>query len=168
MRHIISVLLENETGALARVTGLFAQRGYNIESLTVSVTEDDTLSRTTIITTCGDAQVEQIIKQLSKLIEVIKVVSLTEGDHVERELLLIKIHSEGAGSERAEIKRLADIFQAQIVDVTHTTYTVELVGSFAKVSRFISTLGLLKDIKILEVVRSGVLGIARGDKPFYP
>ena len=159
MRRIIAVLLENEAGALSRVTGLFAQRNYNIETLTVAPTEDATLSRLTLTTTGDDEKIEQITKQLNKLIEVIKVVDLTEGDHVERELMLIKVRAEGAA--RAELKRTADIFRGQIVDVSSTGYTVLLTGPSKKLDAFIRAIG---KTTILEVVRSGVSGLGRGEK----
>lgn len=159
MRHIISILLENEPGALARVVGLFAQRSYNIETLTVAPTEDPTLSRMTITTSGPDRVIEQITKQLNKLIEVVKLVDLTEGAHVERELMLIKVKA--AGAQRAEIKRTSDIFRGQIVDVTANVYTVQLTGSTAKLEAFIEAIG--SNI-VLETVRTGVSGIARGEK----
>ena len=159
MRHIISILLENEPGALARVVGLFAQRSYNIETLTVAPTEDPTLSRMTITTSGPDRVIEQITKQLNKLIEVVKLVDLTEGEHVERELMLIKVKA--AGAQRAEIKRTADIFRGQIVDVTANVYTVQLTGSTSKLEAFIEAIG---PNCILETVRTGVSGIARGEK----
>ena len=159
MRRIIAVLLENEAGALSRVVGLFSMRNYNIESLTVAPTDDHTLSRVTL-TTAGDAGVvEQIIKQLYKLVEVVKVMDLGEGDHIERELLLIKVRAEG--EMRQEVKRSADIFRAQIVDVTDDTYTVQLVGPTAKLDAFLAAIG---SAQILEVVRSGVSGIGRGHR----
>ncbi|MGB1236940.1 MAG: acetolactate synthase small subunit [Pseudomonadales bacterium] len=159
MRHIISVLLENEPGALSRVVGLFSQRSFNIESLTVAPTDDETLSRITITTSGEDKVVEQITKQLNKLIDVVKVVDLTEGDHIERELMLIKYKATGASRE--EIKRTADIFRGQIIDITPNTYTVQLVGSSEKLDAFIDALGTAG---LIEVVRSGVSGIARGEK----
>ena len=159
MRHIISVLLENEPGALSRVVGLFSQRGYNIESLTVAPTEDPTLSRMTLTTMGDDHKIEQITKQLNKLVEVVKVVDLSEGDHIERELMLIKVKAMGA--VRAEIKRTADIFRGQIVDVTPSTYVIQLAGASDKLDAFIEA---LSETTILEVVRSGVSGIARGEK----
>lgn len=159
MRHIIAVLLENEAGALSRVVGLFAQRNYNIESLTVAPTEDPTLSRLTLTTIGDDEKVEQIIKHLYKVVEVIKVVDLSEAEHVERELLLIKVRAEGEA--RAEIKRTADIFRGQIIDVSATNYTVQLSGPSDKLDAFIRAIG---KTTILEVVRSGVSGISRGDK----
>jgi acetolactate synthase-1/3 small subunit len=159
MRRIISVLLENEPGALSRVVGLFSQRGYNIETLTVAPTEDATLSRLTL-TTIGDEKIiEQITKHLNKLVDVVKLVDLTEGSHIEREIMLIKVRASGA--QRAEIKRCVDIFRGQIVDVTSTIYTVQLVGSSSKLDAFLESVG---DAAILEVVRSGVSGIARGEK----
>lgn len=157
MRHIISVLMENEPGALSRVVGLFSQRGYNIESLTVAATEDPTLSRMTVTTKGDDTVIEQITKQLNKLIDVVKLVDLTEGAHIERELILIKIKATGA--QRAEVKRTSDIFRGQIVDVTPSMYTVQLTGSSDKLDAFIEAIGTQA---ILEVVRSGVSGIARG------
>ena len=159
MRHIISVLVENEAGALSRLVGLFSQRGYNIETLNVAPTEDPTLSRLTLTTYGDDNKIEQITKQLNKLVEVVKVVDLSEGPHIERELMLIKVKASGAA--RAEIKRTADIFRGQIVDVTPTTYTVQLAGTTEKLDGFIDAIA---ENTILEVVRSGVSGIARGEK----
>jgi len=159
MRHIISILLENEPGALARVVGLFAQRSYNIETLTVAPTEDESLSRMTITTTGPDRVIEQITKQLNKLIAVVKLVDLTEGAHIERELMLIKVKASGA--QRAEIKRTADIFRGQIVDVTANIYTIQLTGATDKLEAFIEAIG---ENCILETVRTGVSGIARGEK----
>lgn len=158
-RRIISVLMENEAGALARVVGLFAQRGYNIDSLTVAPTEDPTLSRMTLVTEATDQVIEQITKQLHKLIEVVKLLDLTEGVHIERELLLVKVRANGA--QREEIKRTADIFRAQIIDVTSSTYTVQVAGSSDKLDAFLVALA---PAAIVEVVRSGVSGIGRGDK----
>jgi acetolactate synthase-1/3 small subunit len=159
MRRIISILIENEAGALSRVVGLFSQRNFNIESLTVAPTEDDTLSRMTITTTGDDRVIEQITKQLNKLIEVVKLVDLTEGLHIERELMLVKVKATGA--QRAELKRTSDIFRGQIIDVTKTIYTVQLAGTSDKLDAFLEAVG---DSSILEVVRSGVSGIARGEK----
>ncbi|MCK9237873.1 MAG: acetolactate synthase small subunit [Thiopseudomonas sp.] len=159
MRHIISLLMENEPGALSRVIGLFSQRNYNIESLTVAATEDPTLSRLTLTTIGKEEVIEQITKNLNKLIEVVKLVDLTEGSHVERELMLIKVKASGA--QRAEIKRTVDIFRGQIVDVTPTLYTVQLTGTTDKLDSFIQAIGTTS---IMEVVRSGVTGISRGDK----
>ncbi|MEE9254051.1 MAG: acetolactate synthase small subunit, partial [Pseudomonadales bacterium] len=135
MRRIISVLLENEAGALSRVVGLFAQRNYNIETLTVAPTEDETLSRLTLTTSGDERRIEQITKQLNKLIEVVKVVDLTEGDHVERELMLIKLRADGP--QRAEVKRTADIFRGQVVDTTPNVFTVQLTGTTEKLEAFI-------------------------------
>ena len=160
MRHIISVLMENEPGALSRVVGLFSQRNFNIESLTVAPTEDETLSRLTVTTVGDDRVVEQITKQLNKLIDVVKVVDLTEGEHIERELMMIKLKANN-GTVRAEIKRTADIFRGQVIDATQNTFTVQLVGSSSKLDAFIEA---LSGASILEVVRSGVSGIARGEK----
>ena len=159
MRHIIAVLLENEAGALSRVVGLFSQRNYNIESLTVAPTEDETLSRLTVVTIGDDSKIEQIIKHLYKVIEVVKVVDLSETDHVERELMLVKVRAEG--ETRAEVKRTVDIFRGQIIDVTASTYTVQLSGPSGKLDAFIRAVGRTT---ILEVVRSGVSGISRGEK----
>lgn len=159
MRHIISLLMENEPGALSRVIGLFSQRNYNIESLTVAATEDPTLSRLTLTTIGKEEVIEQITKNLNKLIEVVKLVDLSESAHIERELMLVKVKASGA--QRAEIKRTADIFRGQIVDVTPSLYTVQLAGTTDKLDSFIQAIG---PASILEVVRSGVTGIARGDK----
>jgi acetolactate synthase I/III small subunit len=159
MRHTISILLENEAGALSRVSGLFSARGYNIESLTVAPTEDPTLSRMTLVTRGSDEIIEQIIKQLNKLVDVVKLVDLTEGAHIEREMLLIKVKAQGAARE--EMKRLADIFRGHIIDVTDTTYTIELTGAGDKLDAFMQA---MDGGNILETVRSGVSGIARGDK----
>jgi|TARA_B110000305_G_scaffold34375_1_gene33939 acetolactate synthase-1/3 small subunit len=159
MRRIISVLIENEPGALSRVIGLFAQRNYNIETLTVAPTEDPTLSRLTLSTLASDEQVEQITKQLNKLIEVVKLVDLTEGEHIERELMLIKLKATGA--QRAEVKRTSDIFRGQIVDVTQGTYTIQLTGTTEKLDAFLRA---IPESSVMEVVRSGVSGISRGEK----
>lgn len=159
MRHIIAVLLENESGALARVVGLFAQRGYNIDSLTVAATEDPTLSRLTLVTRGDDQVIEQITKQLHKLIEVVKLVDLSESAHIERELLLVKVKA--SGEQREEIKRCADIFRGQIIDVTASTYTIQVVGTSEKLEAFIAS---MHGCQILETVRSGVSGISRGEK----
>lgn len=159
MRHIISVLLENESGALARVVGLFAQRGYNIDSLNVAPTDDATLSRLTLVTHGNDQVIEQISKQLHKLIEVVKVSDISESAHIERELLLIKVKA--TANQRDEVKRCADIFRGQIIDVTPATYTIQLVGTSDKLDAFIQALGT---VAIMEVVRSGAAGISRGEK----
>lgn len=159
MRHIISLLLENEAGALSRVVGLFSQRGYNIESLTVAPTEDATLSRVTLTTEGDDDKIEQITKHLNRLIEVVKLVDLTEGAHIERELMLIKLKA--SGNYRAEVKRTTDIFRAQIVDVNASIYTVQVVGTSSKLDAFIEAVG--RD-SIIELVRSGVSGLSRGEK----
>lgn len=159
MRHIISVLLENEAGALARVVGLFAARGYNIETLNVAPTEDPTLSRMTIVTIGSEAVIEQITKHLNRLIEVVKVVDLTDGYFVEREMMLIKVRA--VGKEREEIKRTADIFRGRIIDVSDRAYTVELTGDKAKLDAFIES---IDRTAILETVRSGGSGIGRGER----
>lgn len=161
MRHIISILLENEAGALSRVAGLFSARGYNIESLTVAPTEDPSLSRMTLVTRGSDEIIEQITKQLNKLIDVVKLIDLTEGPHIEREMMLVKIKAESATEARSEINRLVDIFRGNIIDVTSATYTVELTGTGDKLDAFLKAVGAPA---ILETVRSGVSGIARGEK----
>ena len=159
MRHIISILLENEAGALSRVSGLFSARGYNIESLAVAPTEDPSLSRMTLVTRGDDAIIEQITKQLNKLVDVVKLQDLTEGAHIEREMMLVKARA--VGSDREEIKRLIDIFRGRVIDVTDTTYTMELTGDTEKLDAFLRAL----DPKLLlEVVRSGSNGIARGER----
>lgn len=159
MKHIISILLENEPGALSRVVGLFSARGYNIETLTVAPTEDITLSRMTIVTKGSDDVIEQITKHLNRLVDVVKVVDLSEGQHVERELMLIKVRA--VGKEREEMKRMADIFRGRIIDVTDKTYTIELTGDQDKIEAFI---GALDRTSILETVRTGVSGIGRGER----
>ncbi len=158
-RRILSLLMENAPGALSRVVGLFSQRGYNIETLTVAPTDDESLSRLTLTTIGDDETIEQIIKQLNKLVDVVKLIDLTDGAHIERELMLIKVKATGA--VREEVKRTADIFRGQIVDVTNTIYTIQLIGNQQKLDAFIEA---VKDLNILEVVRSGVSGISRGDK----
>jgi len=159
MRHIISVLLENEPGALSRVVGLFSQRNYNIESLTVAPTEDHSLSRLTLTTIGDDRKIEQITKHLNKLIDVVKLVDLSEGAHVERELMLIKVKA--SGTQRAEVQRSVEIFRGQIVDMTQNAYTVQLTGTSDKLDAFIVALG---SASVLEVARTGVSGVSRGDK----
>ena len=159
MRRIISILMENEAGALSRIVGLFSQRGYNIDSLTVAPTDDETLSRLTLTTNGNERTIEQITKQLNKLVEVVKLVDLTEGAHLERELMLVKLKA--AGVQRAEIKRTADIFRGQIVDVSTSMYTIQLVGTSSKLDAFIEAVG---DASIVELARTGVTGIGRGEK----
>ena len=159
MRHIISILLENESGALSRVAGLFSARGYNIESLTVAPTEDQSLSRLTIVTSGSDEIIEQITTQLNKLIDVIKVVDLSEAAHIERELMLIKVRA--SGKDREEMKRMADIYRGRIIDVTDTAYVIELTGSGSKLDSFIQA---IDETLILETVRTGVSGIGRGER----
>ncbi len=163
MRRIISILMENEAGALSRVAGLFSARGYNIESLTVAVTEDPSLSRLTLVTRGSDEIIEQITKQLNKLVDVVKLLDLTEGAHIERELMMIKVKA-SSGTQREEIKRMADIFRGNIIDVTDSTYTIELTGDSDKLDAFIDA---LKSADILETVRSGVSGISRGEKSVH-
>lgn len=159
MRHLISILLENESGALSRVAGLFSARAYNIESLSVAPTDDPSLSRMTIVTTGTDEVIEQINKQLNKLIDVVKLVDMTADVHIERELMLIKVNA--TDGERDEVKRLVDIFHGHVIDVTDTTYTIEITGNDDKLNAFMEA---LSSITILEVVRSGLIGISRGEK----
>ncbi|MGB5397011.1 MAG: acetolactate synthase small subunit [Gammaproteobacteria bacterium] len=159
MRHIISILMENESGALSRVAGLFSARGYNIESLSVAPTDDPSLSRMTLVTSGTDEIVEQISKQLNKLVDVVKLIDLTEAPHIARELMLIKV--EAVADTRDEVKRLVDIFRGRIIDVTDTSYTIEVTGNGDKLDAFVQS---LSSISIHEVVRSGLLGISRGEK----
>ena len=159
MKHIIAVLIENEAGALSRVVGLFSARGYNIDSLVVAPTEDPEISRMTIETTGSEDMIEQIVKHLNRLIEVIKVVEITDGSYIERELMLVKVRA--VGKEREEIKRLADIFRAQIIDVTDKSYTVEVTGDQAKNDAFLNA---IDRSAILETVRTGANGIGRGER----
>jgi len=163
MRHVISILMENEAGALSRVAGLFSARGYNIESLTVAPTEDASMSRMTVVTNGSEEIIEQITKQLNKLIDVVKLVNLTADEHIERELALIKVTA--IGEAREEYKRLADIFNGRIIDVTETSYTIELTDSGDKIVEFIAAINAEQ---IIEMVRSGVSGIARGVKSLHP
>ena len=159
MRHIISILLENESGALSRVAGLFSARAYNIESLSVAPTDDPSLSRMTIVTTGTEEIIEQISKQLNKLVDVVKLIDMTADIHIERELMLIKVNA--TDGERDEVKRLVDIFHGHIIDVTDTTYTIEITGNGEKLNAFMEA---LSSITIVEVVRSGLIGIGRGEK----
>jgi len=159
MRHIISLLMENESGALSRVAGLFSERGYNIESLSVAPTEDPTLSRMTIVTRGSTDVIEQITKQLNKLIDVVKVQDLTDGSHIERELMLVKVRA--TGEQRDEMKRLTDIFRGRILDVSDKTYTIELTGPVSKLDAFLDA---VEAVNILETVRTGASGIGRGDR----
>ncbi|MGB5180423.1 MAG: acetolactate synthase small subunit [Gammaproteobacteria bacterium] len=159
MRHIISILMENEAGALSRVAGLFSARGYNIESLTVAPTEDPSLSRMTLVTRGTEEIIEQITKQLNKLIDVVKLMDMTDGPHIEREMMLVKVQAEG--ERRNELKRLSDIFRGRIIDVTEENYTIELTGAGDKLDAFLQALD--RGV-IIEVVRSGVSGISRGSR----
>lgn len=159
MRHILSMLVENESGALSRIAGLFSARGYNIESLTVAPTDDPSLSRMTLVTSGNDDIVEQIKKQLNKLIDVVKLLDLSDGEHIEREMMLIKVKA--AGANREELKRLTEIFRAKIIDVTDASYVVELTGASKKLDAFINA---VPEGLVTEVVRSGATGIARGEK----
>jgi len=159
MSHIISILIENESGALSRVAGLFSARGYNIESLTVAATQDPTLSRMTLVTTGSDEIIEQITKQLNKLIDVVKLIDISESSHIERELMMVKTRA--VNEMREEIKRLADIFRGNILDVTPTTFVIEITGEKSKLDAFLHTVG---EDNIIEVVRSGTTGILRGER----
>ena len=159
MRHIIAILLENEPGALSRVAGLFSARGYNIESLTVAPTEDPSISRMTIVTSGSDEVIEQIIKQLNKLVDVVKLLDITESRHVEREMMLIKVRASGA--LRDEILQLNDIFRGRVLDVSNSTFIIELTGTGEKLDAFLEA---IDSRAIIEVVRSGSMGIVRGDR----
>ncbi len=159
MRHIISLLMENEAGALSRVAGLFSARGYNIESLTVAPTEDTTMSRMTIVTRGSDEIIEQIKKQLNKLVDVVAVMDLTDGDHLERELMLLKVSA--VGEAREELKRITDIFRGRIIDVSSTSYTIELTGTGSKLDSFLQA---IDNSLIIETVRTGSSGIGRGER----
>ena len=159
MRHILSLLMENEAGALSRIAGLFSARGYNIESLTVAPTEDETLSRMTIVTRGSNEVVEQITKQLNKLVDIVKVQDLSDGSHIERELMLVKVRA--SNEFREEMKRMADIFRGHIIDVTEKTYTIELTGTGSKLDAFLEA---LDSSAILETVRTGASGIGRGER----
>ncbi len=159
MRHIISILMENESGALSRVAGLFSARGYNIESLTVAPTEDPSLSRMTLVTRGSEEIIEQITKQLNKLVEIVKLLDLSEGPHIEREMMLVKVKAERANRE--EMKRLVEIFRGSIIDVTDTSYIVEMTGHGDKLDAFIKA---VHEDLVVEVVRTGPSGIARGAK----
>jgi acetolactate synthase-1/3 small subunit len=161
-RHIISILIENEAGALSRVAGLFSARGYNIETLTVAPTEDGSLSRMTIVTSGSDEIVEQITKQLNKLIDVVKLIDLSESSHIERELMMVKVRA--SGPMRDEVKRLCDIFRGSILDVTPTTYVIEVTGEKSKLDAFLRTIS--EDL-IIEVVRSGTTGMLRGERGLH-
>jgi len=159
MRHVISILIENEAGALSRVSGLFSARAYNIESLTVAPTEDASMSRMTIVSSGSASVVEQITKQLNKLIEGVKVVDISEAAHIERELMLVKVRA--TGKDREEMKRMSDIFRGRIIDVTDSTYVIELTGNTTKLDSFMEA---IDNALILETVRTGVCGIGRGDR----
>ena len=156
-KHIISLLVENEFGSLSRIAGLFSARGYNIDCLNVAPTNDESISRMTLVTLCNDQKINKLMKQLDKLVDVVNVKDLTEETHIEREMLLVKLKCKK--NQRDEVKRLTDIFRARIIDVTDTTYTIELTGATEKILAFINSFG---QIKIIEMVRSGTLGISRG------
>lgn len=164
MRRILSVLMENAPGALSRIVGVFSQRGYNLDSLAVAPTDDPTLSRLTITTVCDDRVIEQITKQVNKLIDVLKVVDLTENSHVERELMLVKVATHDDYS-RSEVKRNADIFRARILDVQPNSYVLEVTGTTEKLEAFAEVVS--QSAAIIETARTGVCGLSRGDKPMY-
>ena len=159
MRRISSILMENEPGALSRVVGLFSQRNYNIDSLTVAPTEDQSLSRLTLITDGDDARIEQVTKHLNRIVDVVKLIDLTGGAHIERELMLIKLKATGA--QRAEVLRVVEIFRGQVIDQTGTSYSIQLAGTSEKLDGFLAA---VSDCKVLEVARTGVTGISRGTK----
>ena len=159
MRHIISLLMENESGALSRVSGLFSARGYNIESLNVAPTEDETLSRMTIVTSGSNEVIEQIIKQLNKLIDVVKVLDLNDGRHIERELMIVKVKA--TSKYRDEVKRISDTFGGRIVEMAEATFTIELTGPTSELNAYLDS---LDKAAIIETVRTGALGIGRGDR----
>ena len=162
MRHIISILLENEAGALSRVAGLFSARGYNIETLTVAPTEDDSMSRMTLVTTGSEEIVEQITKQLNKLVDVIKLIDISQASHIERELMLVKVNA--TDHLREEIQRLTEIFRGNILDVTNDSYVIELTGDKSKLDAFLRA---IDSDQIIEVVRSGTTGILRGERGLH-
>jgi acetolactate synthase-1/3 small subunit len=159
MRHIVSLLMENESGALSRVAGLFSARGYNIESLTVAPTEDASLSRMTIVTHGTEAIIVQITKQLNKLVDVVKVADISDGGHIERELMLIKLRVK-SNDAKEEVKRITDIFHGRVLDVTDETYVIELTGTGEKLDAFINA---VEHDFIIETIRSGATGISRGE-----
>jgi acetolactate synthase-1/3 small subunit len=158
-RHTLSILVQDQPGVLARISALFSRRGYNIESLTVAPTEDPSLSRMTLQTSGSDDVIEQITKHLNRLIEVVKVVDLTEGAYTERELMMVKVRA--VGKEREEMKRMADIFRGRIIDVTDKSYTIELTGDVSKNDAFLEA---IERSAILETVRTGASGIGRGER----
>lgn len=162
-RHIISILIENEAGALSRVAGLFSARGYNIETLTVAPTQDPSMSRMTLVTSGSEEIIEQITKQLNKLIDVIKLIDISESAHIERELMMVKVRA--VGEMREEIKRVSDIFRASILDVTPTSFVIEVTGDKHKLDAFLAA---LSEDHIIEVVRSGTTGILRGERGLHP
>jgi acetolactate synthase-1/3 small subunit len=159
MRHTITVLVENEFGVLARVAGLFSGRGFNIDSLSVAPTNEETLSRMTIVTRGDDKILEQISKQLNKLVDVIKVIDFDDGSCIEREMALIKVSAED--EKRAEVLRIVDIFRAKIIDVTPKSYTIEVTGAPVKID---AILDLLRPLGLKELVRTGAVAIGRGAK----
>ena len=159
MQHTISVLVVNQSGVLSRISGLFSGRGFNIESLNVAETNEPGISRMTIVTRGDDKKIEQVTKQLNKLVDIIKVIDLTEEQFVDRELILVKMNAEPR--VREEILRIVDIFRAKIVDVGSDIYTIEITGDEGKIKGF---LDLLKPLGIKEVVRSGRIAISRGAK----
>jgi acetolactate synthase-1/3 small subunit len=162
MRHIISILIENEAGALSRVAGLFSARGYNIETLTVAPTQDASMSRMTLVTSGSDEIVEQITKQLNKLVDVVKLIDISQSSHIERELMMVKVRARG--TMREEAKRLTEIFRGSILDVTADSYVIEITGEKTKLDAYLQSIG---EDHIIEVVRSGTTGILRGERGLH-
>lgn len=158
-KHTISALVENEAGVLSRVVGLFSSRGFNIDSLTVAPVEEGDVSRITIVTIGDNAIIEQILKQLNKLVPVIRVVDLTDGPHVERELMLVKVAAEK--DVRAEVLRIADIFRSRVLDATPTSFVIEVTGASDKLD---ACLALLDPLGVTEMVRTGKVAMGRGSK----
>lgn len=160
MRHIISVLLENESGALSRVAGLFSARGYNIESLTVAPTNDPTLSRMTIVTTGDERRIDQIEKQLNKLVDVAALQDITVNQHLEREVVLVKIKIDDQSNVKADLDRLVDAFNASLIEVSSTIFIIEMSGSSQKIDELLKA---LTNTTILEIARSGATGLTSGE-----
>lgn len=158
MRHIISILLQNESGALARVAGMFSARGYNIESLSVAPTDDSAVSRLTLVTSGTEAVIQQITKQLNKLVDAVAVQNMTSGEHIERELLLVKVTAEG--ENRDVVRELVNKHHARVLDDTDVSYTMQLTGASAEIDEFLA--GLANTVPVTEVVRSGVAAIGKG------
>ncbi|QCO70785.1 acetolactate synthase small subunit [Buchnera aphidicola] len=158
MRRILSILLENESGALSRVIGLFSQRGYNIETITLAPTEDPSLSKMTIQTVGNEKTIEQIEKQLHKLIDVLRVVQIEQSSHIEREIILLKVQINN--HKRDDVKHVTEVFRGQIIDITSTTYILQLSGTTKKIDSFLKIIRNISEV--IEVTRSGIVGISRG------